>query len=217
VSHRSLVFSYTLLSPLYDAFVSPAIGAARRRSVESLRLSPSDRTLLVGLGTGLDLPLLPPGLAAYGFDLTPAMLRRARRRARGSPSLGRLFLADAHHLPFPDASFDVVLLHLILAIVPDPRQAFREAARVLSPGGRMAVLDKFLRGDERAGLVRSLADGLLRPFVTGLNTRLDDVLAAAPEMAIVSETPELLGRLFRRLVLEKRRGKTAARSSSAPG
>ncbi|MGB4877088.1 MAG: phosphatidylethanolamine N-methyltransferase, partial [Candidatus Competibacter sp.] len=70
----SLRYSYTLLAPLYDAFVAPATAAARRDNLALLPQTPDADVLLVGVGSGLDIPLLPRGPRYTGLDLTPAML-----------------------------------------------------------------------------------------------------------------------------------------------
>ena len=71
---------YTLWAPFYDLVVG--FGSQRRRSIELLSLQPGDRVLIVGAGTGADLPFLPPGVVGLATDLTPAMLERARPRLR---------------------------------------------------------------------------------------------------------------------------------------
>jgi len=76
-----------------------------------------------------------------GIDLSPAMLRIARRRAA---ELGRdveLVVGDAQKLPFDDESFDTVLTALALCSIPDPEVAIAEMKRVLVPGGRLLLLD----------------------------------------------------------------------------
>ncbi|MCP2821209.1 methyltransferase domain-containing protein, partial [Salmonella enterica subsp. enterica serovar Typhimurium] len=73
-----------------------------------------------------------------------------------------------------DAQFDCVVLHLIVAVVPDGAACLREAARVLRPGGAALVLDKFLRRGHPAPLRR-----LLSPLAGRIATRLDVVLEDA--------------------------------------
>ena len=76
---------------------------ARRRSIDGLALRGGDHVLIVGAGTGLDLPWLPGDVHVTAVDMTPAMLARLERRAH---ALGRAVAirdADARALPFPDA------------------------------------------------------------------------------------------------------------------
>lgn len=104
-----------------------------------LQLRPGERVLLPGVGTGLDLPLLPAGVEAVGIDSSPEMLEKARARATRSGA--QLELMDAARLGFEDESFDAVLFSLVLSAVPDGRAAFREGWRVLRPGGRAVIFD----------------------------------------------------------------------------
>src|SRR6266508_514355 len=98
-------------------------------------------TLEVAIGTGLNLDLYPDNLRLTGIDFSPAMLERARDRAR---KLGRavdLQEGDAHALAFPDASFDTVVCTFSLCGIPDQRQAIAEMRRVLRPGGQLLLAD----------------------------------------------------------------------------
>lgn len=187
--------SYRWIAPFYDLLLHAPLEAARRRSLRDL---PPGRLLLAGVGTGLDLPLLEPQREAVGLDLTPAMLRRARARAPDVP----LVEGDCMRLPFADASFDHVLLHLILAVVPQPQACLREAARVLRPGGELRILDKFLRQGQAAPLRR-----LLSPLAGRVATRTDvvfeTVLAGVPGLALLEDAPALLGGWFRRIRLRR--------------
>src|SRR5262245_27007613 len=119
---------YTLWAPLYD-FVA-RFGRQRWRSLALLDLRPGERVLIVGAGTGADLPLILSGVSVLATDLTLAMLDRARPRARPGVELR---VMDGQALDLPDESFDAVILHLILAVIPDPVACLREAARVLRP------------------------------------------------------------------------------------
>jgi ubiquinone/menaquinone biosynthesis C-methylase UbiE len=193
--------SYSLLSSLYDPLVAPATLWMRRRSLEALGDVHGLDILLPGIGTGLDIPYLPPEARYIGIDVTPAMLERARRRA---DELGRkidLQVADVQALPFADESFDRVVMHLILAVVPDTRAALCEARRVLRAGGRIIVLDKFLRPGPAAPFLR-----LMSPWLGRIATRTDvvfeQVLGECPELTVVSDVPALAGGWFRRIELQ---------------
>ncbi len=207
---------YDIWSGGYDWFVGIApVTAARRRSLELLALEPGEAVIVAGCGTGLDLPLLPPGIDVTGFDLSPRMVERARRRAASLGLAARLDVADAVRLPYPDASFDAAVLHLILAIVPDPVACLREVARVVRPGGRVAVLDKFVPGDTcRPGLVRRALDVPSRLLFTHLTRCLDPLVAASP-FAVACQEPSLLGGQFRLAQLRHREAAVDPHSTPA--
>jgi phosphatidylethanolamine/phosphatidyl-N-methylethanolamine N-methyltransferase len=192
--------SYTLLAPFYDLAVGRALERARR---ESLLALPDDRAwnvLLDGVGTGLDLPWLPRIHSYIGIDLTRAMLRRARPRTAGRDV--SLVEADSLCLPFADASFDCAVLHLIIAVVPEPAVCLSEAARVVRPGGTLLVLDKFLRRGQRAALRRAVS-----PIAGRIATRTDvvfeELLERAPQLRVIEDRGVLLGGWFRLLRLRR--------------
>lgn len=195
----SLKHSYTLLAPLYDPLVEAATRQARRDSLAALPAHPS-RVLLAGIGTGLDLPLLPAGHRYVGLDLTRAMLRRALPRAVGIDFIP--VQGDAQRLPFPDACFDAAVLHLILAVVPNPAASLAEAARVVRPGGRLLVLDKFLRPGQPA-ILRRLLHPVASRVATGLNVVFEDVLAQVDGVQVESDQAALAGGWFRRIVVRR--------------
>jgi phosphatidylethanolamine/phosphatidyl-N-methylethanolamine N-methyltransferase len=198
VTRRPLRVSYTLIAPVYDLVVDHATRAARRHSLAGLGELSGRRVLIIGIGTGLDIPLLPPAGEYVGVDITGAMLQRARRRDRGVT----LHQGDAMALPYADGTFDAAVMHLILAVVPDPPRALAEAARVLRPGGRIAVFDKFLRPGQWAPL-RRLASPVLGCLATRTDVIFEDVVAATPDLTVRHDDPALAGGWFRRVLLEK--------------
>jgi SAM-dependent methyltransferase len=195
----SLRTSYTLLAPVYDWLVGPALAQARARSLARLPAAAA-RVLLNGVGTGLDLPLLPSAHRYTALDLTRAMLDKALPR-RGTLQLDWV-QGDSQKLPFRDGSFDHVLMHLILAIVPDSRAALREAARVLRNGGRLFVLDKFLRHGETA-LLRRMVNPLMRRIATRTDVVFEEVLAGVAGLRVLDDQPAMAGGWFRMITLEK--------------
>lgn len=195
----SLDHSYTLLAPFYDAIVTAATRGSRKRSLSALANLPPRDVLLLGVGTGLDLPHLPTQHRYVGLDLTAAMLRRARPRAAElhfAPLRG-----DVQRLPFHDASFDVAVLHLILAVVPAPTLCLAEAVRVLKPGGTLLVFDKFLRRGE-AGWKRML-NPLTRHVATRLDVVFEDVLEAVGGIKVTTNEAAQISDWFRLIRLEK--------------
>lgn len=189
---------WDLYAPLYDRFIS--FREQRRRSLELAALRPGERVLVSGCGTGQDLPLLPAGLRVYAVDASPGMLRRALARPCASP-VG-FALMDAQRLAFPDALFDCVVLHLIVAIVPDPLACLREAARVLKPGGRIALFDKYHDGRGRPRLVRRALNPLVKLLATDLNVPLPRLVREAG-LRMTHEEPALMRGLFRVARLER--------------
>lgn len=196
----SLRASYTLIAPLYDALVGPALERVRRRSLARLPLGERAHILINGAGTGLDLPWLPAAHDYTALDLTRAMLRKALPRGRHLDI--RWVQGDSQRLPFADGAFDHVLLHLILAIVPDTRAALAEAARVVRTGGRLFVLDKFLRPGESAWL-RRMINPLIRRIATRTDVVFEDALAGVSGLRVISDEPALAGGWFRMVTLEK--------------
>jgi len=194
--------AYTLWAPVYDRVVASSTRESRRRSLAALGDVTGRTILLAGIGTGLDVPLLQAGARYVGLDLTPAMLRRARVAARRAGVAVSLQVGDAMRSPYRDRVFDAVVLHLILAVVPDPRAALAEAARVVKPGGRLFIFDKFLRPGRSAPL-RRLISPLLGRVATRTDVVFEELLASCPGLKLLSDVPDLAGGWFRRIVLER--------------
>jgi ubiquinone/menaquinone biosynthesis C-methylase UbiE len=192
---------YTVWAPAYNALVGAAgFDAARRLSIDRLQLVSGDRVLIVGAGTGLDLDFLPSDVHVTAIDVTPAMLKHLERRAAGTGRSVTAHIMDARQLAFPDSSFDAVVMHLILAVMPQPERGLREAVRVLKPGGRIAVFDKFLRDEEHPSLKRRLLNAIAKPLFSDLNRRLGPLIAGT-RLVIERDEPVAFGGTYRVVTL----------------
>lgn len=200
-SNRRQRRRYTLWAPFYDRLVA-SFDHMRRRSLTCAAIAPGERVLIVGAGTGLDLLYLPPACHVTAIDLTPSMLERLRARARRLGLEVDAHVMDGHALAFPDASFDVVVLHLILAVIPDPAQCLKEAERVLRPGGRAMVMDKFLGDNRPTPFFLRLLNPLARFFGTDATRRLGPIVAAT-ELRVLYEEPLGLRGYFKAALLKK--------------
>lgn len=197
--HDRLRSVYRRWAPVYDRLLGSVFREARRCSIASLTLLPVHDVLLVGVGTGLDLPLLPPVRRAVALDFTPEMLARARN-VPGSDARD-LLLCDAQNMPLRDRSFDAAVLHLILTVAPDGAQVLSETSRVVRTGGRIAVFDKFASSD-RVSPVRSAMNAVTRWSGTDINRRFESLLADLP-LDIVVEATAIRG-AYRLVTLRKR-------------
>lgn len=196
-----LRFSYTLLSPIYDLFVAPATHKLRKDSLARLTAIEGNDVLLCGVGSGLDIPCLANDRNYIGMDLTPAMLKQAENRLQKCGVEMQLYQGDAMHLPHKAQSFDIVILHLILAVVPKPYKVLAEASRVLKPQGHILILDKFLRPDEKAFLKRSL-NMIMQHIATRTDVVFEDLIAKHTELIVKQDKPVLLNGWFREILLQ---------------
>jgi arsenite methyltransferase len=125
-------------------------------------LRPGEVVVDLGSGGGLDVFLaskqVGPTGRAIGIDMTPAMIDRARANAReGGYTNVEFHLATIDRIPLPDASVDCVISNCVLNLAPDKPAVFREIARILKPGGRLAVSDIALKSELPAAIATSLA------------------------------------------------------------
>lgn len=195
-----LRMSYSLIAPLYDIVIERPMREARKTSLAALPTDAPKKVLVSGIGTGLDLPYLPALHHYSALDFNPAMLSRAK--AREETLNVDFILGDCMDLPFGDAQFDHVVLHLIVAVVPEPQRCLAEAARVLKPGGTILLFDKFLHEGQQA-LLRRLLNAVTRRIATRMDVVFEEVLRAAPELKIESDVPALGGGWFRCIMLRK--------------
>ena len=203
----ALKHSYTLLAPIYDRIVSGPIDAYRKQSITRIANTKNKNILINGIGSGLDIPYLPDDANYIGTDITAAMLAIAKKRANNAEHNNlniTLQLADSQALPFEDDHFDDIIMHLILAVVPKPELALQEACRVLKPGGKIFIFDKFIRSGQLA-LGRRFINLFLRHIATRTDVIFEDVLTTSPQLNLIHDEPALAKGWFRLIELQKQK------------
>src|SRR5262249_23270625 len=140
---------FTRQAPAFSAAAMITDDSVLRMIVEQAGAGATDTVLDVACGPGIVVCAFAPQVRhATGIDFTPAMLDRARILA-AEKGLSNVSWdhGDAYNLPYPDASFSIVVTRYSLHHLLDPLAALREMVRVCAPGGRLVVVDAYAPED----------------------------------------------------------------------
>jgi phosphatidylethanolamine/phosphatidyl-N-methylethanolamine N-methyltransferase len=193
---------YSCYAPFYDS-IGKIFSRSREISISQLKIKENDHVLFIGCGTGLDLEFLPDHCRIIATDITPAMVERTKRRNRKFRLNLETMVMDGQKLSFPDQYFDKIILHLILAVIPDPVACISEAERLLKHGGQITVFDKFLPAGQKISWKRKLINPIAVFLVTHINRRFEDIISHT-HLKIISDTNADFGGIFRILLLQKK-------------
>jgi ubiquinone/menaquinone biosynthesis C-methylase UbiE len=137
------------------------------------------RTLLVAVGTGLDLQYFAPDQMVVGIDISSKMLEKAQGKLSSDGDKQVLIRADVQNLGFADNSFDSVVTSCTFCSVPEPVTGLEELRRVLKPGGKLLMFEHVRSNVFWMGPMMDLMTRVSRKFGPELNRRTkENVLKA---------------------------------------
>jgi phosphatidylethanolamine/phosphatidyl-N-methylethanolamine N-methyltransferase len=154
LDNETVTRAYARWAPVYDLVFGAVFERGRHAAIAAAERV-GGRILEVGVGTGISLPHYSKNCRLCGVDISAPMLRKAEERVAecGLSNVDGLWVMDAEHLSFPDASFDVVVAQYVITTVPNPEATLDEFARVLKSGGEIILVS---RVGAEAGLRHSL-------------------------------------------------------------
>ncbi len=167
---------YTFYQPFYD-LMAGIFSSYRKKSIEELNLDPNDRILILGAGTGLDLLYLKNHHHIHAIDITPSMLKELDKKAEKLNLNVVSQVMDGQNLEFEENTFDCVILHLIIAVIPDPIQCMLEVERVLKPNGTFTILDKFISQNVQPSLIRRFLNPITNFLFSDINRDIYSIVS----------------------------------------
>jgi phosphatidylethanolamine/phosphatidyl-N-methylethanolamine N-methyltransferase len=192
---------YTFYTPFYNV-IAQIFKSSRKKSIELLAIKDNTKVLLVGAGTGLDLFFLPLNCEITATDITPSMVKKMELLNVKLGLNANFKIMDGQDLIFEDKTFDYVILHLILAVIPDPEKCLLEVERVLKNNGEIAVFDKFVKKDKPISALRKLLNLVTNALFTDI-TRSIETICSKTELKIISDQNANFNGNFRILKLKK--------------
>lgn len=192
---------YTLYAPGYD-IAGRIFSKSRNKSIRELGINTDDEVLIVGAGTGLDLEFIIEDCHIIATDITPAMITQTKKKNIQLNLNLKAVVMDGQHLDFADSTVDKIILHLILAVIPDPVLCLKECERVLKPGGHITIFDKFVRKGRKLSVLRKIFNPVSNLLFSNINRRFESIVSKT-SLVVESDIPADFNGNFRIIRLLK--------------
>ncbi|WP_080844214.1 class I SAM-dependent methyltransferase [Cytobacillus gottheilii] len=195
---------YKLWSPIYDHFFNKGMFLKARKEVfRNLKYKKGSKILLVGVGTGADIPFfLDKGYVLTAIDYSEEMLAVAKSKFKNESITFKKM--DAQKMEFEDNTFDFIAASLVISVVPQPEDALSEITRVLKKNGEILILDKFAPVNKK----RNAAQKILRPIIKLLGTDIGIDFHALlkpfeTQLELKKDNAVMLNGMYRKILLVK--------------
>jgi ubiquinone/menaquinone biosynthesis C-methylase UbiE len=192
---------YDTASTIYNLFEWPMEQLWYKKWRKKLwRRVNGPKVLEIGVGTGKNIPYHPDQIKLTGIDLSPNMLKQAKRLL-AEEQIERVTLQemDVQGLDFPDNHFDEVVATFVFCSVPDPVLGLKEVLRVTKPGGKLHLLEHMRSGNPLFGAAMDKLDGPIH-YMSGVHIArqtVENVEAAGWKVEQVKNLT--MGGIFKRI------------------
>lgn len=197
---------YKVWSPVYDKlFNSGKFLTSRMKVFEQESFTIDQKILFVGVGTGADLELIvgKEQLDITAIDYSEAMLNKAREKFKETTI--QFLQMDAQHMSFPNHQFDVIVSSLVLSVVPNPQQCFREMLRTLKPNGTLIIFDKFSPKGQQLSLMKRMIRPLIKLLGTDIGINFEKLYEPfREELSIMEDSAIMLQGMYRKIKIKNK-------------
>lgn len=197
---------YKVWSPVYDKlFNSGKFLTSRMKVFEQESFTIDQKILFVGVGTGADLELIvgKEQLDITAIDYSEAMLNKAREKFKQTTI--QFLQMDAQHMSFPNHQFDVIVSSLVLSVVPNPQQCFREMLRTLKPNGTLIIFDKFSPKGQQLSLMKRMIMPLTKLLDTDIGINFEKLYEPfREELSIMEDSAIMLQGMYRKIKIKNK-------------
>lgn len=198
-------FIYKCWSPIYDYFFNKGMFLKARKNIfKDLVLEKGSRVLLVGVGTGADIPFfLNKGYKITAIDFSADMLEVAKEKYRDTSI--NFIQMDAQEMDFKDDTFDFIVASLILSVVPKPENVLREIVRVVKANSKILIFDKFVPKNKKLNTTQKLIRPIIKLLGTDIGLDFDEVFKVVENQCeLIQDSDVMLNGMYRKIGVSKK-------------
>ena len=188
----SINAAYKRYAKMYDQIFGRMFLPRMRHVISKLSLTPGQKVLEIGVGTGVSLPVYPYAVRVVGIDISDDMMEQAKKKkAVETSKIVHLLKMDGRKLAFADNSFDHSMVAHVVSVTDNPEVLLKEVQRVTRPGGGIVIINHFKSNNPIIGKILDLLSPLceklgwhsnidLLPLIEESNLRVESVYKLYP-------------------------------------